>query len=201
MHYDHQVHTLYYHHIYILVFFHVFVYVFVYSLLLRCMFKVKLLACGSEDVTQYNTVYLFMRRFSIKLSFFFSLEKQRRVISARWGVVFIFINNSIKLKYKVTLWVHKPRKKSYISSVVFVINLNWKKAGYFIYFSKTGEFHPVCVFVWQKRSVSYPGYEINYNFHMVVLSALFLRNWNFLELFTYDYFIFLSATSYSSKNA
>jgi len=140
MHYDHQVHTLYYHHIYILVFFHVFVYVFVYSLLLRCMFKVKLLACGSEDVTQYNTVYLFMRRFSIKLSFFFSLEKQRRVISARWGVVFIFINNSIKLKYKVTLWVHKPRKKSYISSVVFVINLNWKKAGYFIYFSKLVNF-------------------------------------------------------------
>jgi len=37
-------------HVYIPVFFHVFV----YSLLLRCTCKVYRLACGSEDVTQYN---------------------------------------------------------------------------------------------------------------------------------------------------
>jgi len=37
----------------------------------------------------------------------------------RSGVVFLFINNSIKLKYKVTLSVHKPRNRSYISSVIF----------------------------------------------------------------------------------
>jgi len=43
--------TLYYHHVCILVFLHVFA----YSMLLRCVLKFKRLACGSEDVTQYNT--------------------------------------------------------------------------------------------------------------------------------------------------
>ena len=36
--------------------------------------------------------------------------------------IFLSISNSIK--YKVTLLVHKQRNKSYIFSVVFVINLN-----------------------------------------------------------------------------
>jgi len=44
--------TLYYHHVCILVFLHVFA----YSMLLRCVLKFKRLACGSEDVTQYNTI-------------------------------------------------------------------------------------------------------------------------------------------------
>jgi len=52
MYYRHQANTLYYRHVCILVFLHVFA----YSMLLRCMFKVKLLACGNEDVTQYNTM-------------------------------------------------------------------------------------------------------------------------------------------------
>jgi len=34
---------------------------------------------------------------------------------------FPFINNSIKLKYKITLLVHKPRMRSYVSSVACVI--------------------------------------------------------------------------------
>jgi len=40
--------VFYYRHVYIFVFFHVFV----FSLLLRCMFKVKRIACGSGDLTQ-----------------------------------------------------------------------------------------------------------------------------------------------------
>ena len=46
-----QVYTLYYRHVCILVFLHVIA----YSMLLRCMLKFKRLACGSDDVTQYNT--------------------------------------------------------------------------------------------------------------------------------------------------
>jgi len=34
----------------------VFLHVFAYFMLLRCMLKFKRLACGSDDVTQYNTI-------------------------------------------------------------------------------------------------------------------------------------------------
>jgi len=47
----HQAYTLYYRHVCILVFLHVFA----FSMLLRCMLIFKRLACGIEDVTQYNT--------------------------------------------------------------------------------------------------------------------------------------------------
>jgi len=53
------------------------------------------------------------------------------VSSTRSGVFFLFINNNIKLEYKVTVLVHKPRNKSYVSSVVCAIKLiEWK---FFIY--------------------------------------------------------------------
>ena len=52
MYLRHQAHTLYYRHVCILVFLHVFA----SSMLLRCMLKLKRLACGSDDVTQYNTI-------------------------------------------------------------------------------------------------------------------------------------------------
>jgi len=52
MYLRHQAHTLYYRHVRILVFLHVLV----FSMLLRCMLIFKRLACGSDDVTQYNTV-------------------------------------------------------------------------------------------------------------------------------------------------
>jgi len=48
----HQTYTLYYRDVCILVFFHVFA----YFMLLRCMLF-KRLACGSDDVTQYNTTH------------------------------------------------------------------------------------------------------------------------------------------------
>jgi len=54
---------------------------------------------------------------------YFYLQHQRGVIS-RSGVVFLFLNDSIKVKCKVTLLVHEPRTKCYISSVVFETNLN-----------------------------------------------------------------------------
>ena len=53
MYLRHQAHTLYYRHVCILVFLHVLA----YSMLLRCMLKFKRLACGSDDVTQYNTIH------------------------------------------------------------------------------------------------------------------------------------------------
>jgi len=56
MYLRHQPYTLYYRHVCILVFLHVFE----YSMLLRCMLKFKPLACGSEDVTQYNCYDLFV---------------------------------------------------------------------------------------------------------------------------------------------
>jgi len=65
----------------------------------------------------------------------------------RKHVVFRFITNSIKVKYKVTLLVQKQRNKCYISSVVFPINLNWKKVPFL--FFKNGWNLPL-VFVWQK---------------------------------------------------
>ena len=52
MYLRHQAYTLYYRDVCILVFLHVFA----YSMLLRCMLKFKRLACGSDDVTQYNTM-------------------------------------------------------------------------------------------------------------------------------------------------
>jgi len=52
MYLRHQAYILYYRHVCILFFLHVFA----YSMLLRCMLKFKRLACGSEDVTQYNTI-------------------------------------------------------------------------------------------------------------------------------------------------
>ena len=52
MYMPHQTYTLYYRDVCILVFLHVFA----YSMLLRCMLKFKRLACGSDDVTQYNTI-------------------------------------------------------------------------------------------------------------------------------------------------
>jgi len=52
MHLRHQAYTLYNRHVRILVFLHVFA----YSMLKRCMLEFKRLACGSEDVTQYNTI-------------------------------------------------------------------------------------------------------------------------------------------------
>ena len=54
MYLRHQTYTLYYRDVYILVFLHVFA----YFMLLRCMLKFKRLACGSDDVTQYNTIQL-----------------------------------------------------------------------------------------------------------------------------------------------
>ena len=51
MYLRHQAYALYYRHVCILVFLHVFA----FSMLLRCMLKFKRLACGIEDVTQYNT--------------------------------------------------------------------------------------------------------------------------------------------------
>jgi len=53
MYLRHQAYSLYNRHVCVIVFLHVFV----YSMLLRCMLKVKRLACGSEDVTQYNIIY------------------------------------------------------------------------------------------------------------------------------------------------
>jgi len=50
MYLRHQTYTLYYRDVCILVFLHVFA----YCMLLRCMLKFKYLACGSDDVTQYN---------------------------------------------------------------------------------------------------------------------------------------------------
>jgi len=50
--------TLFYRHVCVLVFLHVFA----YSMLLRCTLKFKRLACGSDDVTQYNTILLRMQR-------------------------------------------------------------------------------------------------------------------------------------------
>jgi len=44
--------------------------------------------------------------------------------STRSGVVFLLINDSIKLKDEVILLVHKPWNKSYFASVVYVINLS-----------------------------------------------------------------------------
>ena len=52
MYLRHQTYTLYYRDVCILVFLHVFA----YFTLLRCMLKFKRLACGSDDVTQYNTI-------------------------------------------------------------------------------------------------------------------------------------------------
>jgi len=52
MYLRHQMYTLYYRDVCILVFLHVFA----YFMLLRCMLKFKRLACGSDDVTQYNTM-------------------------------------------------------------------------------------------------------------------------------------------------
>jgi len=51
MYLRHPAYTFYYRHACILVFLHGFA----YSMLLRSMLKFKRLACGSEDVTQYNT--------------------------------------------------------------------------------------------------------------------------------------------------
>ena len=53
MYLRHQTYTLYYCDVCILVFLHVFE----YFMLLRCMLKFKRLVCGSDDVTQYNTMY------------------------------------------------------------------------------------------------------------------------------------------------
>ena len=53
MYLRHQTYTLYYRDVCILVFLHVFA----YFMLLRCMLKFKPLACGSDDVTQYNTMF------------------------------------------------------------------------------------------------------------------------------------------------
>ena len=52
MYLRHQTYTLHYRDVCILVFLHAFA----YFMLLRCMLKFKRLACGSDDVTQYNTV-------------------------------------------------------------------------------------------------------------------------------------------------
>ena len=52
MYLRHQTYTLYYRDVCILVFLHVFA----YCMLLRCMLKFMCLACGSDDVTQYNTL-------------------------------------------------------------------------------------------------------------------------------------------------
>ena len=43
----------YYCHVYILE----FILVFVFSLLLRCIFKISRVACGSEDLTQHNAFH------------------------------------------------------------------------------------------------------------------------------------------------
>ena len=61
------------------------------------------------------------------------LVSPRRFLVSQ-GVVFLFINDSIKSKYKVTLLVHKPRNKSYVSSAVCEINLiEWKFLCVFFY--------------------------------------------------------------------
>jgi len=65
----------------------------------------------------------------------------------RSGVFFLLINNSMKLKYEVILLVHKPQSKIYISSVVFVINLNCIKNIVSFYNSKTGAIDSRTVFV------------------------------------------------------
>ena len=52
MYLRHQACTLYYHHVCILVFLHLFA----FSMLLRPMLEFKHLACGIEDVTQYNII-------------------------------------------------------------------------------------------------------------------------------------------------
>jgi len=51
MYLRHQTYTLYNRDVCILVFLHVFA----YFMLLRCMLNFKRLACGSDDVTRYNT--------------------------------------------------------------------------------------------------------------------------------------------------
>ena len=76
------------------------------------------------------------------------------VSSSRSGVVFRFISNSIKLKYKATLVVHKRRNKSYVSSVVCVINLiKWK----FVYLLLIVYFNPCFWFTWRKTRFSVVG--------------------------------------------
>ena len=59
----HQAYTLYYRHVGI----PVFLDVFAYSMLLRCMHKFKRVVCGSEDVTQYNTMCSFHRYYKLGL--------------------------------------------------------------------------------------------------------------------------------------
>ena len=85
----------------------------------------------------------------------FSLDYWPQVISTRSGVSFLLIDNSIKLKYKVTLLVHKRRNTSYTSSVLFIINLNWKNVLSF-YFLITGQSHPGFQLVLQKLRISVP---------------------------------------------
>jgi len=76
------------------------------------------------------------------------------VSSSRSGVVFRFISNSIKLKCKATLVVHKRRNKSYVFSVVCVINLiEWKC----IYLLLIGYFNPCFWFTWRKTRFSVVG--------------------------------------------
>jgi len=61
------------------------------------------------------------------------------------------INDSIKLKYKVTLLVYKPQSKSYISRIVFVINLTCTKNIIFI-IKRNGYHTPrVCIRVTKKH--------------------------------------------------
>jgi len=52
MYLRHQTYTLYYRDVCTLFFLNVFA----YFMLLRCMLKFKRLACGNDDVTQYNTI-------------------------------------------------------------------------------------------------------------------------------------------------
>jgi len=60
MYLRHQTYTLYYRDVCILVF------LLAYFMLLRCMLKFKRLACGSYDVTQYNTIYNLVEKLRLR---------------------------------------------------------------------------------------------------------------------------------------
>jgi len=70
MYLRHQTYTLYYRDVCILVFLHVFA----YFMLLRCILKFKRLACGSDDVTQYNTAKEHKTQFCVVKSLIWSTK-------------------------------------------------------------------------------------------------------------------------------
>jgi len=76
MYLRHQAYAIYYPHVCILVFLHVFW----FSMLLRCMLKFKCLACGIEDVTQYNIAIATFFLISVHFTQHPTIEKLRKFL-------------------------------------------------------------------------------------------------------------------------